>query len=311
MKIIILYLLFCNRISSFMNHKIKSLIFKSLDILPNKIGYGVYHQLQKFLNRNSVEFKIKTNKRSFDEAMNILEDESIDIHDKTVLELGSGWAPIIPYFFTHFADASEVVTYDINEHYDAKTIAKLNAFYKTKYEIDIITESGKYPLPSNIKYYPHKNLANPTVTFAQSIDLIFSRFVLEHIPPEDLLNIHKNFAKILPKSSYILHMISPSDHRAYNDASLSYYDFLKYSSEEWKKQHTKFDYHNRLRLPQYLEIFENAGFEVVSLHYDSCEKNSRKYKKFKELTLHKDFENFTEEEILAGSINVLLKVKQV
>lgn len=292
-----------------MNHKIKSLIFKSLDILPNKIGYGIYHQLQKFLNRNSIQYKIKTNKRSFDEALQILEKAKISTKGKTVLELGSGWAPIIPYFFTHFAAASNVVTYDINEHYDAKTIAKLNAYYKSEFNIDVATEKGKYTLPNNIKYYPNKNLANPKTLSSDAVDVIFSRFVLEHIPPADLLKIHENFAQVLPKSSYVLHMISPSDHRAYNDSSLSYYDFLKYSPSEWKKKHTKFDYHNRLRLPNYLEIFEKAGFEVVSLAYDTCDKTSEKYKKFKELTLHKDFENYTEEELLAGSINVLLKVK--
>ena len=292
-----------------MNHKTKSLIFKTLNVLPNSLGYGIYHQLQKFLNRNSVNFKIKTNDRSFKEAMIILEKEGIDLEEKTVLELGSGWAPIIPYFFTHFAEVARVATYDINEHYDSKTIAKLNAYYKANFQIDIASESGKYALPSNVKYYPKTNLADSTIRLNEHIDLVFSRFVLEHIPPEDLLKIHQSFSKILPKSAYILHMISPSDHRAYNDKSLSYYDFLKYSPEEWKKNHTKFDYHNRLRLPNYLEIFEKAGYEVVSLDYDTCDKDSEKYRKFKELTLHKDFQNYTEEELLAGSINVLLKLK--
>jgi hypothetical protein len=291
-----------------MNHKTKSFIFKSLDVLPNSLGYSVYHQLQKFLNRNSVNFKVKTNDRSFKEALAILAKEGIALEGKTVLELGSGWAPIIPYFFTHFAKVSRVVTYDINEHYDPKTIHKLNAYYKTHYHIEIPAENGKYPLPSNVNYYPKTNLANTKLQFDAHIDFVFSRFVLEHIPPEDLLKIHQNLAKALPKSSYILHMISPSDHRAYNDASLSYYDFLKYSKSAWKKQHTKFDYHNRLRLPDYLEIFEKAGYEVVSLDYDSCDKNSEKYRKFKELTLHEDYKNYTEEELLAGSINVLLKL---
>jgi len=292
-----------------MNHKIKSLIFKSLDVVPNKIGYGIYHQLQKFLNRNSVQFKTKTNKRSFDEALEILEKANISTKNKTILELGSGWAPIIPYFFTHFAAASNVVTYDINEHYDAKTIAKLNAHFKSEFDIDIVTEKGKYALPKNIKYYPNKNLANPKTLSNDPVDIIFSRFVLEHIPPEELLRIHENFAQIISKNTAVLHMISPSDHRAYNDKSLSYYDFLKYSTEEWKKNHTKFDYHNRLRLPDYLKIFDEAGFKVISLDHDSCDKDSEKYKKFKELTLHKDFENYTEEELLAGSINVLLELK--
>ncbi len=291
-----------------MNHKTKSFIFKTLDVLPNTLGYGIYHQLQKFLNRNSVNVKIKSNDRSFKEALEILKKQNIEVEDTTILELGSGWAPIIPYFFTYFAKANCVVTYDINEHYDAKTINKLNAYYKSNYAIEIAAESGKYALPDKVTYYPKTNLADENLQGNEPVDLVFSRFVLEHIPPEDLLKIHQNFAKILPKSAYILHMISPSDHRAYTDKSLSYYDFLKYSKEDWKKQHTKFDYHNRLRLPDYVDIFKKAGYEIVSLAHDTCEKDSEKYKKFKELTLHKDYENYTEEELLAGSINVLLRL---
>ncbi|EDP94500.1 hypothetical protein KAOT1_06172 [Kordia algicida OT-1] len=272
------------------------------------MGYGVYHQLQKFLNRNSINHKIKTNDRSFNDALKILAEANIELKDKTIFELGSGWAPIIPYFFMYFKHVKKVVTYDINEHYDSKTIAKLNQYFKTEFKIDVATEKDTYDLPSNISYYPNKNLAEVGSISHEPVDLIFSRFVLEHIPPKELAEIHRNFAKNLPKPFYILHMISPSDHRAYDDKLLSYYDFLKYSKEEWQKQHTKFDYHNRLRLPDYLEIFKNEGFEVVSLDYDTCDKNSEKYKKFKELTLHKDYDNYTEEELLAGSINVLLKI---
>ncbi|WP_046755625.1 class I SAM-dependent methyltransferase [Kordia jejudonensis] len=292
-----------------MNHKIKSLIFKSLDILPNKMGYGVYHQIQKFLNRNSIHHKIKTNDRSFKEALNILAEANIDLTDKTIFELGSGWAPIIPYYFLYFQNASKVVTYDINEHYDVKAIAKLNAYFKDEFQIEVATAQKKYQLPKNVAYFPNVNLAATNSLATNAVDLVFSRFVLEHIPPKELLEIHKNLAKNLQKPFHVLHMISPSDHRAYDDKSLSYYDFLKYSADEWKQQHTKFDYHNRLRLPDYIRIFQESGFEVVSLSYDTCEKDSEKYRKFKELTLHKDFEHYTEEEVLAGSINVLLKIR--
>ncbi|WP_046745264.1 class I SAM-dependent methyltransferase [Kordia zhangzhouensis] len=290
-----------------MNHKIKSFIFKTLDLLPSKLGFGIYHQLQKFLNRNSVHYKIKTNDRSFKEALQILAEADIELKDKTVLELGSGWAPIIPYFFLYFENAKNVVTYDINEHYDSKTIVKLNNYFKSTFNIEVATEKGNYPLPHPISYYPNKNLAISKTLSDEPVDLIFSRFVLEHIPPNDLEKIHQNFAQSLLKPFYILHMISPSDHRAYDDKTLSYYDFLKYSKEQWKQQHTKFDYHNRLRLPDYLQIFEKTGYEIVSLHYDTCDVNSEKYRKFKELTLHEDYTHYTEEELLAGSINVLLK----
>lgn len=291
-----------------MNHKLKSLLFKTLSMLPNRFGYGIYHWLQKFLNRNSVYHKIKTNDNSFKEALSILEKANISVKDKNILEIGSGWSPIIPYFFKYFEKAKAVYTFDINKHYDKKVILKLNDYFESQFSTTVKVDTNKkYPLPEAVYYYPKTDLAS-TVNFPEKqIDLIFSRFVLEHVPPEALKKMHENFAQQLQKPFYVLHMISPSDHRAYTDKSLSYYDFLKYSKDEWKKVHTKFDYHNRMRLPQYMSVFKDLNYEVVSLDYDTCETSSEKYRKFKELTLHKDYTDFTEEELLAGSINVLLK----
>jgi hypothetical protein len=136
--------------------------------------------------------------------------------------------------------------------------------------------------------------------------VIFSRFVLEHIKPNDLLEIHKHIYENTPQSTRVLHLISPSDHRSYEDNSLSTYDFLKYSEAEWNEIQTKFDYHNRLRLPQYLKIFEDSNFKIEYLKYDQVNTESAKYRKFKQLMLHKDFKHFTEEEILASSIVLLL-----
>jgi hypothetical protein len=110
------------------------------------------------------------------------------------------------------------------------------------------------------------------------------------------------------KVSKSIHLISPSDHRAYSDSSLSLYDFLKYSNEEWDSIQTKFDYHNRIRLPQYLQLFEK-NFEIVSLEFDSCKEGSEQHRKFKKFKINELYENYSDEELTAGSIAILLKVR--
>ncbi len=293
-----------------MNHIVKSLVFKILTYLPNKLGEQLYHSLQKKLNKNKIIYKINSSKKSFESAIKILNNNNIQIYDKNLLELGSGWAPIIPYFFIYMGNIKKVVTYDINKHYDLKTILKLNTYFENQLNITIpINKNSNYNIPSNILYYPYTNLTNQTSFNDEKIDLIFSRYVLEHISPNDIYKMHDNFSKKISKPFYILHMISPSDHRAYNDSNLSIYDFLKYSDEEWNKIQTKFDYHNRLRLPQYLAIFKKLNYEIEYLDYDKCDLNSAKYHKFKALKIHNDYLKFTEEELLAGSINILLKYK--
>lgn len=158
-------------------------------------------------------------------------------------------------------------------------------------------------MPKNIAYYPNTNLIAADLP---ETDLIFSRFVLEHVKPEDLTLMHKKFRRGLKPGSLIVHLISPSDHRAYVDKNLSLQDFLQYSEAEWKKKQTKFDYHNRLRLPQYLAIFKAAGLELLHVEYD--QPSAKTFNKFSAVPIHEDFKKFTDEELTAGSINVVLKV---
>ena len=64
-----------------------------------------------------------------------------------------------------------------------------------------------------------------------------------------------------------------------------------------------------MRLPEYLEIFEQTGFDVIHLEFDKVDNKSQKYNDFKKLNLHEDFLKFSEQDLLAGSINVLLRKK--
>ncbi|UYW00910.1 hypothetical protein K5I29_10415 [Flavobacterium agricola] len=121
--------------------------------------------------------------------------------------------------------------------------------------------------------------------------------------------MHKKFFLELKKPIRIIHFISPSDHRAFSDNSLSLQDFLQYSQEEWDKIQTKFDYHNRLRLPEYLNIFQKTGFEIEYLEFDNPKKDSFTYEKFKKIKLHDDYKDMSEEDLTAGSIIIILKKK--
>jgi hypothetical protein len=124
---------------------------------------------------------------------------------------------------------------------------------------------------------------------------------LEHIPPADLEAIHHQAFGYLDKKSFIIHQISPSDHRAYTDKGLSLWDSLKYSQQEWDRIQTRFDYHNRLRLPQYLAIFKKCGFEVKYLKFSGASGSQKLPEK-----IHPDFARFPTEELTAGSITVIL-----
>ncbi|PJJ10984.1 hypothetical protein CLU83_4464 [Flavobacterium sp. 1] len=287
-----------------MKHNTKTKIFKILSILPSKIGYSVYHFLQNIGKNNSLELKIKSTNSTYHTVEKILNKNNISLENKKIAELGSGWVPIFPYLLIAEGKAQKVDTYDINEHFNKKEIEQLNALYSNKQGVEF-ERKGNYTLLKEVCYFPETNICNGKV---QDIDLVISRFVLEHITPNVLLEIHNFLYSNLKSGSLVLHLISPSDHRAYSDSSLSLQDFLKYSKAEWNNIQTKFDYHNRLRLPQYLNIL-SKHFEIVYFEHDKINIDSESYKKFKKLQVHEDFVEFNDQELMAGSVNILLKKK--
>jgi hypothetical protein len=287
-----------------MKHITKTRIFKGLSILPNKIGYGIYHILQNIGGNHTLGFKIKSTKKTYEMVVEILNKNNVNLANMKIAELGSGWVPIFPYQLIIEGKAKKVDTYDVNEHFNQNKIEQLNAFYEHQQGV-IFEKKGKFNLLKGVSYFPKTNICNAEI---QDIDLVLSRFVLEHVTPKDLVEIHNFLYSNLKSGSLVLHLISPSDHRAYGDSSLSLQDFLKYSEEEWNRIQTKFDYHNRLRLPQYLKILGEC-FEVLYFEHDKINIDSDNYKKFKKLHIHDDFVNLSDQDLMAGSINILLKKK--
>ena len=283
----------------------KTYLFQLLDKFPKNMGDKLYHKIEEMLSGKNINLKIEESKNTYFDFEKLTELLQIPISGKTLIEIGSGWLPIMPYFFKYFEKMRAVETYDLNKHYNHNSIRELNNSFSQKFGVNIETANGrKYPLPEAIRYHPNTNLIHAKLPVAE---IVFSRFVLEHVSPLDIKNIHLKFKKELKPGSHIIHFISPGDHRAYVDKSLSLQDFLQYSEPEWKKKYTRFDYHNRLRLPQYIEIFESLGFEIIHLEFSNPPLDSEAYKKFKSIKLHPDFKKITDEELTAGAINIVLK----
>ena len=285
--------------------KIKNFLFQLLDKLPENIAYPVYHFIQEKVGKTTLEQKVLAGENTFTDFQRFINKAGITVEGKSVLEIGSGWLPIMPYFFKYFGKANEIFTYDLRKHYSLHNISKLNQNFSEKYSVRISVTENKFSLPQCIHYFPNTDLKKSGIP---PVDIVFTRFVLEHITPDDLKAIHIQLKKKLKSGAHIVHFISPSDHRAYVDKTLSLQDFLKYSEEEWKSRQTKFDYHNRWRLPQYLDLFKSLDYEIIYSEFETPPKGSEAYKKFKTLNLHSDYKNYTEEQLMAGSINLVLKV---
>lgn len=288
-----------------MNHKIKTALFKTLALLPNKVDDYCYHKIQSFFDKTTLESRLKSVESTYLRLTKVLNDLDIDLKDKTVFELGSGWFPSMPYFFKYKIGAKEIITVDVNEHFKKATVLELNDLFLNIHNCEVIPDAkSKYGLPNEIKYLPNYNVVKQELP---DVDFVFSRYVLSHMNENDVDRLHEAMKTQLKKGTYVVHFISPSDLRQHGDANLSLQDFLQYSKEEWNKIHTKYDYHNRLRLPHFLEIFKKYDYEILHLDYESLHEGTKKYDLFKKIKLHDDFTRFSDEELTAGNILVVLK----
>ncbi|WJS95114.1 hypothetical protein NYQ10_01375 [Flavobacterium johnsoniae] len=289
-----------------MNHKIKTLLFKTIALLPSKIDDYCYHKIQSFFDKSTLEGRLKSVDSTYLRLSKVLKDLNVDLKDKTVFEIGSGWFPAMPYFFKYKFQTEKVITIDINKHFKKETVLELNGLFSNIYDVSIAPElNNKYGLPEDVVYFPNYDIVKEDFP---EVDFVFSRYVLSHMNENDVDDLHKKMKTQLKEGSIVVHFISPSDLRQHGDNSLSLQDFLQYSKEEWAKIRTKFDYHNRLRLPQFIEIFKKYNYEILHLDYESLQKGNKRYDLFKQVKLHEDFAKYSDEELTAGNILVVLKV---
>ncbi|MBC7523068.1 MAG: hypothetical protein H7239_01305 [Flavobacterium sp.] len=288
-----------------MKHTLKSFIFKSLATLPDFLGDSIYHIIQEKFNSSSTESKIEKSENTINKVISICGELNINLKNIEIIEIGSGWFPIIPYFFIYKCKVKKVFTYDINAHYNKKAIGIFNGIFSKIYNETIITSTNNnYNLPDQVSYFPSHNVINCELP---KTPLVFSRYVLSHVKTKDIIEMHKKFKNEFAKGTYIIHFISPSDLRQHGDKSISQQDFLKYSQKEWDKITTKYDFHNRLRLPQFIEIFTSLGYEILHKSYERVSENSSNYNLFHQLQFHEDYKKYSVEELTAGNIILVLK----
>jgi SAM-dependent methyltransferase len=186
----------------------------------------------------------------------------------TVLEFGSGWVPVIPLLY-YIAGAKRVIMTDVERLMDAHTILLAKkaignragdvaaALSMSTNDVMRKIESAfdpDYLVPWNSAQHP-----------AQSVDIIVSRTVFEHVPPPNLEQFCNDFARILAPHGLMCHIVDNSDHWEHSDKTMSRVAFLRYDDELlWKLSCINLQsYQNRLRHSDYLNLFKKTGWDPV------------------------------------------------
>ena len=222
-----------------------------------------------------------------------------------VLELGTGWFPIVPIAL-RLSGASHVRTCDIVEHVSPERLsATLQAFSRA-------ADDGEWrrrfpsinePLLQQIRSFDAtrqtsvESLRSLGVDYRvgdfpgaslppASIDLIVSHAVLEYIAAAPFRELLDAFRRVLKSDGAMSHWIDFSDEYAYFDKSISPLNFLKYSDWAWRIINNPIIPLSRLRIDDVRRLFSDAGF---SIHAEDCVKLDSE--KMGKLPLAREFAN--------------------
>lgn len=195
----------------------------------------------------------------------------------TVLEVGSGWQPMIPVLLS-LAGASRVYLTDLHQLMRPDTFcAALEAIRENRLEIAArlgiaaaAVDHATRECPNmqdrlrelRLSYLAPCDTRNLTLP-AGSVDIVMSRAVLEHIPPGIIAGIFEESRRILRPGGLMLHLVDHSDHWSHRDPSITPMNFLLYPDWEFRVTYLNAqNYQNRLRHSQYVAMLRAAGFAL-------------------------------------------------
>lgn len=244
----------------------------------------------------------------------------------TCLELGTGWYPIVPISF-FLVGVNKIYSVDISFLTSKKrlqtTLQKFVAcnkegqlkcyidFHPDRFDIitNILANYDKFTLDEvlqklNITYLIEdaRRLSLPD----NSIDLINSNNTFEHIYPNILIPILKEFKRVGNKQNGVMsHFIDMSDHFAHFDKSINIYNFLQFSDKQWKWIDNTIQPQSRIRIYDYKQIYADLNIPISEESF-----REGNMSELKSIQLADKFANKPIEEIAMSHCHLISRWKQ-
>jgi SAM-dependent methyltransferase len=238
------------------------------------------------------------------------------------MEIGTGWNLNLPIAL-YLLGAGPCTTIDANRHCtraeaqrsaDALVDALRTAFRDDAEVVAAIDERWRAfkagPWDDSIRRagitYRAPGDARDSGLASRTCDLVFSRATLQHIPPEVLRGVFAETARVLRPGGSFWHRLGLCDQFSLFDPSISRIHYLRYSDEEWERiAGNRYAYANRLRLSDFVQLAEDAGFvvEVIRRRVDD-----KAIADARTAGVHPDFAGRTDEDIGTVSADLLGKL---
>lgn len=203
---------------------------------------------------------------------------------RNTLELGTGWYPVVPIsLFLYGAEtirtvdvtlltgAGHVLT-TIRKFLEYADAGKLGQYIPVRPErLEQLralasgeNEAGFEQLTGTLHIQYLVQDARRLDLAAGSIDLIHSNNTFEHVYPDILADILREFRRIARPGGVQSHFIDLSDHFAHFDTSINIYHFLRFSPAAWKWIDNSVQPLNRLRITDYRRLYREADLPLTA-----------------------------------------------
>ena len=296
-----------------MNFLFKSFIQNAVALLPRPLGQPVYYGMQRrFGALRQVDYRKHLRRAA--EIADVLRQQHLPL-ERRFLEVGTGWLLGTPIGLW-LAGATEVLTVDLHRYLKAELVLEL-VQYVAAHEAEM---QDLYPwvpaaelrqkcralaacrtLADLWASVPIRYLAPADATQlalpAATADYHYSTNVLEHVPAPVLAGLLAEAKRLLRPGGYLLHFVDLSDHFAHDDRRLSAVHFLRFGALAWAAlAGNRFMYQNRLRLPQYEQLFAAAGLRIA-WQRRTVEPAALQLLEQGQLPVHRQFGGFSAQEL--------------
>jgi SAM-dependent methyltransferase len=140
-----------------------------------------------------------------------------------------------------------------------RDITAIEADYKRLYKAQSVDELLN---SARIEYHAPAD-ATATRLPPNSVDVVFSNSVMEHVPRAVILALMRESRRILRSGGLSIHSVNCGDHYAYFDRKITPINYLTYTERKWRFWNNRLLYQNRLRPQDFLDMAGEAGLETV------------------------------------------------
>lgn len=307
-----------------MHWRLKGAIQKVLGGLPG--GTWLHYALQRrFGGLRDFEGEFASKIEDWSIMAHHLRYAGQPIDNARLVEVGTGWYPTFP-LACYLAGARAVETFDLNRHLRPELTRRCIALLAdhldtiaTGADVDADVVRNRYALlclhadpasdltaaTSGVVRYHAPADATRTDLPSDSVDLVFSNSVLEHVPPDAITALYTEARRILVPGGLMFHSVNCGDHYAYVDRNLHQLHYLQYSDRAWAFWNNAFLYQNRLRAHRFVDDASAAGFEIV---LDTGTAREENLKRLQAMRVAREFAQVPPERLCITSVDFIGRV---